>query len=228
MVLGLAGAGMLFVGLRGILTRRATVYSGKWLLALIALCFSPQFLEGVKALPSAPGAALINIIIFPAVLLVFWLVTKGYICFGVSEELGAGAVKSVLGKLGLKHEFSLGSVRLEDGGVFQVSVQDWMGTMQIKAKNPAAAARTPALVAGLSEHFAGARDGVRYMPYWIYAFFGGLLLAMLLFLLSLFARLPHRNTAPPRQESAPARTTRENGRAPVLNCGVCAAHGRFS
>lgn len=45
---------MLFVGIRGLITRRATIYSGKWLLALVAMCFLPQFLTGLKLLATLP------------------------------------------------------------------------------------------------------------------------------------------------------------------------------
>jgi hypothetical protein len=188
-ILGLAGAGMLFVGVRGLLTRRAAVYSGRWLFALIALCFFPQFLNSFKLLGAFPAAAMIGILIYPLLLLVFWVVTKGYICFGVSEETVNSALKSAFEKLGIKHEPSLGSVKLEDGGIFQVSVQDWVGTMQIKAKNSQAAGRLPALVSAISEYFAAYSGKIKFLPYWIYAVCGGMMLGTLLVLLGIAARL---------------------------------------
>lgn len=112
LVLGLTGAGMFFVGVRGLLTRRASIYSGKWLFALVALCFLPQFLNGVKLLGAYPSAALINLLLYPFILLVFWIVTKGFICFGVSDEIVTDALKSAFEKMGLKYEQLLGSVRL--------------------------------------------------------------------------------------------------------------------
>lgn len=206
MVLALAGAGMLFVGVRGLLARRVTVYSGNWLLALIALCFLPQFMNGLKLLGAAPSLAAINLIMYPGLLLVFWFITRGFIFFGVSEELVNDALKSAFGKMGLKHELLLGSVKLEDGGIFQISLQDWVGTMQLKPKNPAAKARTQELVAALSGHFSASTAGIRFMPYWIYTFCGGLLLATLLFIASMVVnRLGHR-PPPPVQELKQAAT----------------------
>lgn len=200
MVLALAGAGMLFVGVRGLLARRVTVYSGKWLLALVALCFLPQFLNGLKLLGTVPSLAAINLIMYPSLLLIFWFITRGFIFFGVSEELVNDALKGAFGKMGLKHEQLLGSVKLEDGGIFQISIQDWVGTMQLKPKNPAAKARTKELVAALSEHFSASTAGIRSMPYWIYTFCGGLLLATLLFIASMVVNnLGHRPSPPAEQ-----------------------------
>jgi hypothetical protein len=189
-VLTLAGGGMLFVGIRGIITRRASIYSGKWLLALVALCFLPQFLNGFRLLPRFPSAALLNILMYPFLLLIFWAATKGYICFGVSEEMIADGLKTAFGGLALKYEQLLGSVKLEDGGIFQISIQGWMGTMQIKAKNRQAAARMPGLIAALSQHFASYDSRIRFMPYWIYTVCGGMIAAALLTLLSVLARQP--------------------------------------
>lgn len=189
LILGLAGAGMSFVGIRGLLIPRISIYSGKWLFALIALCFFPQFLNGFKLLGAYPAAALINILLYPFVLLVFWLVTKGYICFGVSEETVNGALKNAFEKLGLKHEQSLGSVKLEDGSVFQVSIQDWVGTMQIKGKNSQAAGRLPALISALKEYFAAFSGEIKLLPYWIYAVCGVMMLGTMLVLLGIAARL---------------------------------------
>lgn len=200
MVLALAGAGMLFVGVRGLLTRRVTVYSGKWLFALVALCFLPQFINGLLLIGTTPSLGLISMIMYPGLLLLFWFITKGYIFFGVSEELVNDALKGVFGKMGLKHEQLLGSVKLEDGAIFQISLQDWVGTMQLKPKNPAARARTGELVAELSEHFSASAAGIRFMPYWIYTFCGGLLLASLLIIASMMVNhLGHRPPPPAEQ-----------------------------
>lgn len=199
MVLALAGAGMLFVGVRGLLVRRVTIYSGKWLLALVALCFLPQFINSLKLLGTAPSLAAISLIMYPGLLLVFWFITKGFIFFGVSEELVDDALKVAFGKMGLKYEQLLASVKLEDGGIFQISIQDWVGTMQLKPKNPAAKARTKEFVAALSKHFSASTAGIRFMPYWIYTFCGGLLLATLLFVAAMVANhLGHR--PPPPEE----------------------------
>ncbi len=205
MALALAGAGMLFVGVRGLLARRVTIYSGKWLLALVALCFLPQFMNGLKLLGTMPSLAVINLIMYPGLVLVFWFITKGYIFFGVSEELVNEALKGAFGKLGLKHEQMLGSVKLEDGGIFQISIQEWVGTMQLKPKNPAAKARTKELVSALSEHFSSSTARIRFMPYWIYTFCGGLLLATLLFFASMVVNhLGHRPAPPAEQKQAAA------------------------
>lgn len=195
MALALAGAGMLFVGVRGLLARRVTIYSGKWLLALVAVCFLPQFLNGLNLLGKMPSLAVINLIMYPGLVLVFWFITRGYIFFGVSEELANEALKSAFGKMGLKHEQLLGSVKLEDGGIFQISIQDWVGTMQLKPKNQEAKARTKELVAALSEYFSASTARIRFMPYWIYAFCGGLLLATLLLVAAMVAN--HLGRRPP-------------------------------
>ncbi|MDO8805049.1 MAG: hypothetical protein Q7R35_11505 [Elusimicrobiota bacterium] len=210
MLLCLAGAGMLFVGLRGLLAGRATIYSGKWLFALIALCFLPQFINGLKLLTSVPSMAIINIVLYPFLLLVFWFATKGHICFGISEETANDALNGAFEKLGLKHEKALGSVRAEDGGIFQISIQDWVGTMQIKPKNREAKARMAGLVAALSDHFSASTAKIRYLPYWIYALCGGLLLASLLVLAGLLLGRPHKNMVPPEQPAQGQRTVRQN------------------
>lgn len=206
MVLTLAGAGMMFVGVRGLLARRVTIYSGKWLLAMIAFCFLPQFINGLKMLSTAPALAIISFIMYPGILLVFWFATKGFIIFGVSEELAKDALKSAFGKMGLKHEQLLGSVKLEDGGIFQISIQDWVGTMQLKPKNPAAKARTEELVAALSEYFSASTARIRFMPYWIYTFCGGLLLATLFFIAALVVNSLGHKPPPPAEQLKQAAT----------------------
>lgn len=214
LALTLAGAGMLLVGARGLVTKRVTIYSGKWLLALVAICFFPQFINGLSLIASVPTLALINLVLYPGVLLIFWYATKGYIIFGVSEETANEALKSAFTKLGTPHEQLLGSIRLEDGAIFQVSMQDWVGTMQIKPKNKEAGARTPALIAALREHFGTSAAGARTMPYWIYAFCGGLLFASLLVLAGLMFTRPRKS--PVRQAPAGGTAVYRPGAAPTV------------
>ena len=218
MILCVAGAGMLFVGVRGLISRRVTIYSGKWLLALVAMCFLPQFIQGLKLLASVPSLAVINLVLYPFLLLIFWFVTKGYICFGISEETANDALNGAFEKLGVKHEKLLGSIKIEDGGIFQVSIQDWVGTMQIKPKNKEAKARMAALVPALSDSFSASAGKVKYLPYWIYAICGGLLLAALLALAGLLLTRTHKNMVPPEQPQPVRTTLRQN--TPQLNiCG---------
>lgn len=204
LILLLAGTGMFFAGVRGLITKRVTIYSGKWLLALIAICFLPQFLTGLPLLRSLPALGMMNVGMYVFLLLVFWFITKGCICFGISEESVNSAFKSTFAKLGLKYEQLLGSVRLDDGAVFQVSVQSWIGTMQIKPKNQAAAARMPVVMAGLSEYFSTSGEKATCLAYWLYTIAGVFMLATLLVLAGLVARLPHKSTVPPAQDNAAA------------------------
>ncbi len=192
-LIGLAAAGAMitFVAVRGLVKKRATVYSGRWLLAIVAMGFLPQLLSSLRLARTFPAGAAIGAVIYAALMWLFWYVTGGVVCFGVSEELGTVALRSSLDRLGLKYEQQLSSVRLEDGGVLQVSVQDWFGTMQIRPKNAAAAPRMPALVREVSRHLDEAGAGVRYLPYWMYLFFGAMMLGTLLVVVTAVARYHH-------------------------------------
>lgn len=184
LMLGFAGIGMFSVGLRGLVKQKVTIYSGKWLVALIAVCFFPNFLKSFQIVAKVPVIGMISLLMYPMLIWVFWRSANGYIVFGVSEAAITEALKTVLDQLNLKFEQRLASIQLEDGSVFQVAVHEWVGTAQLKPKNAAAKAHIGALVSNLSDYFSKSEQKIKTFTYWTYSIFGGLLTLMLLVILA--------------------------------------------
>lgn len=182
LLLGVVGISMLFVGAKGLLTKKVNIYSGKWLVALISLCFFPNFLSSLQSFSVIPAASLISILFYPGLIAVFWFITKGYIFFGVSEEHMSEAIKAVLAKANLSYEEKLASIHLSNGSIFQIAVQAWAGTAQFKPKNAQAKEDVKTLIPLFNAYFLNSNTPVKNFTYWLYAIVGFFMLILLVLL----------------------------------------------
>jgi hypothetical protein len=135
--------GLLAVSVRGLVTRRPIVFSARifvWVfavavasmsIALLSLQFSP-YSGGFEFMTAA------QIVLFVLLIVVFWRVMQGYVVLGVTEEGFKQALLASLDELGMTYKESLAGLALDElNDVLQVSVQDWVGTAQLKMKTRA-------------------------------------------------------------------------------------------
>ena len=125
----------LFIGLRGLLTRRPFLLPARWLFVfLMAVFFGPV----VSLIPFAwPSQAMdwLPFVMFPVMAVFFWVQMKGYLAFAVTGKSFRDGLLVALDKLQLPYEESLSSIRLTSVEAdLQVAVQSWIGTGQIKVR----------------------------------------------------------------------------------------------
>ena len=176
-----------FIGIRGLVTKKATVILGKYLTFLIALCFAPQFINSAKLLLKVPFLAAITLVMYVGVIAAFWFILKNVVIFGATEENVLSSIKFALKKIGLTYKINLSSIETEKGQIFKISVQDWAGSAQIIAGNKEAKLLMPKFTHEIKAYYKNADYKINSFSYWLYAFMGvalflmtGFLAAMLL------------------------------------------------
>ena len=135
-VIGILAAFLLFVGLRGIISRRPFLISNRWLLNVMIVVFVPIIILFLF-LPNSSFSLMkwVNPAIFTVVLVMMFFLLKGFSAYGVSDTSFREALITSLDKLQLSHEETLSSIRLTSVEAdLQVSVQSWMGSGVIKIK----------------------------------------------------------------------------------------------
>jgi hypothetical protein len=142
-VLGLLALTLLGIGLRGLLTRRPFVFAARWLFAFMLLSFLPNAIMPLTFERDFRDASDVFLTLAgPAMFLVlavfFWIVMRGHMAFGVTEESLRSGLTAALRELELPYEESLGAIRLPSvPAEIQVAVQGWVGTGQIKSRQRA-------------------------------------------------------------------------------------------
>jgi len=78
---------------------------------------------------------LLSPLIFIALLIFIWMQMKGYVAIGITDESFQAAIQSALQKLNIEFEEELARIKLASLDIdLQVSIQSWIGTAQLKAK----------------------------------------------------------------------------------------------
>lgn len=133
---GIMSTFFLVIGLKGIITRRPFLVSNKWLLYFMFVVLIPTILLFLF-LPVTTSFLLkwFNPAVFTVVLVMMYIMLKGYSAFGVSDITFREALITTLEKLQLSHEETLSSIRLTSVEAdLQVSIHSWIGTGMIKVK----------------------------------------------------------------------------------------------
>jgi antitoxin component YwqK of YwqJK toxin-antitoxin module len=137
-VFGIITFFFLFIGLRGLITKKPFLISTKWNFAIVTLCFAPNVFNPILFKDKWGDFDLLTWlfpIMFIPMLLMMWMQMRGYIAFGVTDKSLRDALTEALNEKNIDFEESLSSIKLtKDSSEIQVSVQSWMGTGQIKMK----------------------------------------------------------------------------------------------
>ena len=153
---GIMAIFFLFIGFRGILTKRPFLISQRWFLSLMCAIFIPIILLQLS-LPFPGNSNFMNWLFplgFGVILLMMCYQMRGYMAYAVTDTSFREALVEALQKLQLPYEESLSLIRLTSiEADLQVSVQGWMGTGLIKVKQRAHRAVLREIVKAMNEHF---------------------------------------------------------------------------
>ena len=162
-VIGAISVAFLGIGLGVFLRKRPLIFSSRWMLALMLLCFSPQFvmLLSMPDIHDGQHSAewLLMKLLMPlmfAVLLIFiWLQMQGYMLFGIADRSFRKALLSVLDELGLERQEELSVIRIPSANLdIQVAIQSWMGVGQLRNKSKSGKEVFQKIIGGLKNRFA--------------------------------------------------------------------------
>ena len=146
----------LAIGLRGILTKRPFLISQRWLLSVMFAAFIPAILVHLLT-PSFNSFNFMNWLFplaFAVILVMMCYQMRGYMAYSITDTSFREALVEVLQKLQLPYEESLSLIRLTSiEADLQVSVQGWMGTGLIKAKQRAHRSVLKEIVNAMNEYF---------------------------------------------------------------------------
>jgi hypothetical protein len=158
--IGVMAVGFLFVGVRGLVTRRPFVFAARifaWLFIVLVASMSFSFVSLMLS-PYSDGIEFMSvaqIVMFLILIVVFWRVMQGYVVLGVTDDTFKQALSASLDELGLAHKESLGGYALDElGDVLLVSVQGWVGSGQLKMKTRGNQQHLKQVVAALRHRLA--------------------------------------------------------------------------
>ena len=192
-VLGVIALLFLLLGLRGLITHRPFLFPSRIMFVLMVLAFLPNFLMpfqwmGGNGTHSFDFGLLISPLMFVVILVMFWFQMRGYMVYGVSAEAFRNCLRRTLDKLNLPYQESFSSIRLETVDAnLQASVQDWMGTAQLRIKPAKHANILTAIAGGLREEFLTENARVNTPVFIVYT-----LLSLLMLGLAVHLAMLHR------------------------------------
>ena len=192
-VLGVIALLFLSLGLRGLITHRPFLFPSRIMFGLMVLAFLPNFfmpfqwMGGNGTHPFDVGM-LISPLMFVVILVMFWFQMRGYMVYGVSAEAFRNCLRRTLDKLNLPYQESFSSIRLETVDAnLQASVQDWMGTAQLRIKPAKHVNTLTAIATGLREEFLTENARVNTPVFIVYT-----LLSLLMLGLAIHLAMLHR------------------------------------
>jgi hypothetical protein len=165
LTIGLMALGAFGVAARGLATNRPFVYSPRWFLAGVAAVFWTNFVLALRhalSVPEPSGNIAIGPVLLPASLAMLTLLLlvqfRGYLAVGVSGPLFREALFVSIKKLGLPFEQHFSIVRLPSVRTeFQMSVQNWTGTAQIKLRRVRGRRALRDIANGMNDYFQSRR-----------------------------------------------------------------------
>ena len=175
---GIISIFFLVIALRGIFTRRPFLVSSRWLLCLVFISIIPAIILYIF-LPITSSFLLrwFTPVLFTVILVMMYIMVKGFSAFGVSDITFREALITTLNKLQLSHEESLSSIRLSSVEAdLQVSIHSWIGTGMIKVKQREHRALLTQIVSEMNSHFRMSSTPSNLTPCILYMILGMLML----------------------------------------------------
>ncbi len=141
--LGLMAIVFLYIALQGIVKRRPIVFSSRLFTWPITLTFAALAVAmlSLQFSPSGGGfdfLIMLQVLMFVVLLFVIWRQMQGFFVLGVAEDAFRDALIAALNELGFSHKESVKGFSIDElDDTLQVTVQDWMGTAQLRMKSKA-------------------------------------------------------------------------------------------
>jgi len=149
----------LFIGIKVVISKRPLFMPSKYFFAFIVLAFSPQFVTTVdmflKGLPGKIGLIfLISPILFVCLLVFFWILMKGYMAIGVSDDSFRDAIHFSLKRINQPFEEKLSAIKLTAiNTILQIAIQSWIGSAQLRLKQSKDTKLLTEIIAGMNEYY---------------------------------------------------------------------------
>lgn len=126
------------IGIRVMAAQRPLLFKARWLLGFMVLILSPMLILSLYLFSKSQNPVmLINPLMFFTLLIFFRIVMKGYIAMGITDESFRAAIHAALQQLNITFEETLAHIKLTSHDVdLQAAIQSWIGTAQLKAKQP--------------------------------------------------------------------------------------------
>jgi hypothetical protein len=176
----------LFIGLRGVVTKKPFLISARWLLVLVFLGFAPAMLQAVTPPTSGDGSGILmalrwlNPTVLVVVIIFLSFTLRGYTAFGVTDISFREGLLHSLKKLDFTYEETLSAVKLPTlGADLQVAVQSWIGTGQLKMKQRRFSTELCDIVEGMNEYYQSGAVSKANLTCCIFYAVIGVLLAVL-------------------------------------------------
>lgn len=192
LILFLLASWVLYIGLRGFITKKPVVFSTKPLFWLMALCYLPSvLLQGAFLFDRREFEAsdlvmpFLMVAIYALVLAMFWRIMQGYSVIGVNDDSFRDALHFALNQLGLPFEETLSKVKLTSLGVdLEPNISSGLGVASVKIKQGRQHGDILRKIAdAMREYFASHNVPVNWTTSVFYTILGVILLAMLAFML---------------------------------------------
>lgn len=185
----IVGLCVLGLGVRGILTKRAFVYSARWVPWMALAIFLPTILTTDDLIPrlrsthSFELTAFLPLLMLVVFFFVLWKQSSGYFAWGVTDEYFQNALYTALEKLNLPFEVTLSRVRLTSLDVdMRISIARF-GTAQITLEQPKDKTVLKRLAHAMNEYFATVPGKVHLGMFFFEIVFGLLMISSSLLLL---------------------------------------------
>jgi hypothetical protein len=176
------------VALKILLTRKPLLMTSRWLFAFMCLAFLPTILNSffLKGMPITTPA------MFGVLLIFFWFQMKGYMAFGVSDVYFRDALLACIKSLGYTIEESMSRIRIiETGDEFQVSIQGWVGSAQIRPTRKCSSLIMGNIIKGMKQYFAETPGRMNYTVSYLYLVIGFLMVCMTVNLFLMHHNIKH-------------------------------------
>ncbi len=149
----------LFIGIKVVMSKRPLFMPSKYFFGFIVLAFLPQFATTVdmllKGLPGKIGLIfVISPILFGCLLVFFWILMKGYMAIGVSDDSFRDAIHFSLKRINQPFEEKLSAIKLTAiNANLQIAIQSWIGSAQLRLKNSQDTILLGEIIAGMNEYY---------------------------------------------------------------------------
>ena len=129
----------IFMALYVFVCKKPLIIKSVWMTILFALCFLPQIITSVILFIEDPDFSHILLsLLFIGMIVWFTFMMKGYIIYGVDGKDFQSKLIETLQNNKYEFEESLSSIKIKNPEVeFSISMQSWIGTVQIRPKGMA-------------------------------------------------------------------------------------------
>lgn len=130
---------LILMALYTFVCKKPLIIKSVWMTILFALCFLPQIITSVILFIEDPDFSHILLsLLFIGMIVWFTFMMKGYIIYGVDGKDFQSKLIETLQNNKYEFEESLSSIKIKNPEVeFSISMQSWIGTVQIRPKGMA-------------------------------------------------------------------------------------------